>query len=145
MLTHYPAPAAGRIHPSIFPRAGASPARAPRMAALRAMLALVFAGAELNELVIAQQPGIGYLNLMVMQEQKLIEKHAKLAGLGDVKVTWQAINSGQAMNEALNADKLHIAAGMAILSFSVKSARDLIFGFLVLSSSGMVLSEAIPL
>lgn len=69
------------------------------------------AAAELNELVIAQQPGIGYLNLMVMKEQKLIEKHAKTAGLGDIKVTWQAINSGQAMNEALNADKLHIAAG----------------------------------
>lgn len=69
------------------------------------------AAAELNELVIAQQPGIGYLNLIVMKEQKLIEKHAKAAGLGDIKVTWQAINSGQAMNEALNTDKLHIAAG----------------------------------
>jgi NitT/TauT family transport system substrate-binding protein len=69
------------------------------------------AAAELNELVIAQQPGIGYLNLIVMKEQKLIEKQAKAAGLGDIKVTWQAINSGQAMNEALNANKLHIAAG----------------------------------
>ncbi|HEX4327407.1 MAG TPA: hypothetical protein VH105_11345, partial [Burkholderiales bacterium] len=69
------------------------------------------AAAELKELVIAQQPGIGYLNLIVMKEQKLIEKYAKAAGLGDIKVTWQAINSGQAMNEALNTEKLHIAAG----------------------------------
>jgi NitT/TauT family transport system substrate-binding protein len=69
------------------------------------------AAAELKELVIAQQPGISYLNLIVMKEQKLIEKYAKAAGLGDVKVTWQAINSGQAMNEALNTEKLHIAAG----------------------------------
>jgi len=69
------------------------------------------AAAELKELVIAQQPGIGYLNLMVMKEQKLIEKHAAAAGLGDVKVTWEAISSGAAMNEALNAEKLHIASG----------------------------------
>ena len=39
--------------------------------------------AEIN---VAQQYGIGYLPLMLMEEQKLIEKHAKAAGL-DVKVT----------------------------------------------------------
>jgi NitT/TauT family transport system substrate-binding protein len=69
------------------------------------------AAAELKELVIAQQPGIGYLNLMVMQEKKLIEKHALAAGLGDVKVTWLGISNGGAMNEALNSEKLNIAAG----------------------------------
>ena len=69
------------------------------------------AAAELKELVIAQQPGIGYLNLMIMQDKKLIEKHAKAAGLGDIKVTWQAISGGPAMTEALNTEKLHIAAG----------------------------------
>jgi NitT/TauT family transport system substrate-binding protein len=71
----------------------------------------IAARAELTELVIAQQPGIGYLNLIIMQEKKLIEKHAKAAGLGDVKVTWQAISGGSAMTDALNSGKLHIAAG----------------------------------
>jgi NitT/TauT family transport system substrate-binding protein len=116
MPTQCPAPLAGFAASPICPRS----LRARLRACLRALpltLGLSIASlavpahAELNELVIAQQPGIGYLNLMVMQEQKLIEKHAKAAGLGDIKVTWQAINSGQAMNEALNADKLHIAAG----------------------------------
>jgi NitT/TauT family transport system substrate-binding protein len=114
MQTLRPARKAGFASSMIFPRAlGIRIAGAVRTAALALALAgfAAPACAELGELVIAQQPGIGYLNLMVMQEQKLIEKHAKLAGLGDVKVTWQAINSGQAMNEALNADKLHIAAG----------------------------------
>jgi len=104
---------------AIFPRALLS--RTPlslfnlrRAAALLGVCLACAAGpaaAELQELVIAQQPGIGYLNLMVMQEQKLIEKYAKEAGLGDVKVTWQAITGGAAMNDALNSDKLHIASG----------------------------------
>jgi len=87
------------------------------MYALRKVLAMVLAcfcgsaAAELKELVIAQQPGIGYLNLMIMQDKKLIEKHAQAAGLNDLKVTWQAISGGSAMTEALNSDKLHIAAG----------------------------------
>ena len=95
---------------AIFPRLPIG-----RTPLLLLLATLLFAGncahAELKELVIAQQPGIGYLNLMVMQDKKLIEKYAQQTGLGDLKVTWQAIPSGQAMNEALNADKLHIAAG----------------------------------
>ena len=47
------------------------------------MLALLSpaVSAELAEINVAQQYGIGYLSLMVMEEQKLIEKHAKAAGL----------------------------------------------------------------
>ena len=47
--------------------------------------------AELAEINVAQQYGISYLPLMVMEEQKLIEKHAKAAGrrrqgrLGEVR------------------------------------------------------------
>jgi NitT/TauT family transport system substrate-binding protein len=114
MQTLRPARKAGFASPTIFPRALGNRISGALRTGLAALALAGFAApacAELSELVIAQQPGIGYLNLMVMQEQKLIEKHAKLAGLGDIKVTWQAINSGQAMNEALNADKLHIAAG----------------------------------
>jgi NitT/TauT family transport system substrate-binding protein len=87
------------------------------MYALRKVLAIALAcccgsaAAELKELVIAQQPGVGYLNLMIMQDKKLIEKHAQAAGLNDLKVTWQAISGGAAMTEALNSEKLHIAAG----------------------------------
>ena len=68
------------------------------------------ASAELPEINIAQQYGIGYLSLMVMEEQKLIEKHAKAAGV-DVKVNWAKFAGGNVMNDALLSGSLQIASG----------------------------------
>jgi len=65
---------------------------------------------ELAELNVAQQYGIGYLSLMLMEEQKLIEKHAKAAGL-DVKVSWAKFAGGNVMNDALLSGSLHVASG----------------------------------
>ena len=45
------------------------------------------AHAEMGEIHVSQQYGISYLPLMIMEDQKLIEKHAKAAGV-DVKVDW---------------------------------------------------------
>ena len=45
------------------------------------------AWAELSEIKVAKQYGIGYLPLMLMEDGKLIEKHAKAVGV-DVSVTW---------------------------------------------------------
>jgi len=66
--------------------------------------------AELAEINVAQQYGIGYLSLMVMEEQKLIEKHAKAAGL-DVKVNWAKFAGGNVMNDALLSGSLQFASG----------------------------------
>jgi len=68
------------------------------------------ARAELAELNVAQQYGIGYLQLMLMEEQKLIEKHAKAAGL-DVKVNWAKFAGGNVMNDALLSGSLQVASG----------------------------------
>ena len=68
------------------------------------------ARAELSEINVAQQYGIGYLPLMLMEEQKLIEKHAKAAGL-DVKVGWAKFAGGNVMNDALLSGSLHFASG----------------------------------
>ena len=59
---------------------------------------------------VAQQYGIGYLPLMLMEEQKLIEKHAKAAGL-DVKVNWAKFAGGNVMNDALLSGSLQFASG----------------------------------
>jgi NitT/TauT family transport system substrate-binding protein len=67
--------------------------------------------AEVNELKIAEQYGISYLPLMIMEDQKLVEKHAKAAGIGDLKVSWSKFAGGNVMNDALLSDSLHIAAG----------------------------------
>lgn len=76
-----------------------------------ALLTVAFASrAEVSELKVAEQYGIGYLPLMVMEDQKLVEKYAKEAGL-DVKVTWAKFAGGNVMNDALLSDSLHFAAG----------------------------------
>jgi NitT/TauT family transport system substrate-binding protein len=66
--------------------------------------------AELAEIKVAQQYGISYLPLMLMEEQKLIEKHAKAAGI-DVKVGWAKFAGGNVMNDALLSNSLQFASG----------------------------------
>jgi hypothetical protein len=96
---------------------GANPGGCP-MQKLRRLIALALAtvvlspaaSAELPEINIAQQYGIGYLSLMVMEEQKLVEKHAKAAGV-DVKVNWAKFAGGNVMNDALLSGSLQFASG----------------------------------
>jgi NitT/TauT family transport system substrate-binding protein len=78
--------------------------------ALAAAILSPAAYAELAEINVAQQYGIGYLSLMVMEEQKLIEKHAKAAGV-DVKVNWAKFAGGNVMNDALLSGSLQFASG----------------------------------
>ena len=59
------------------------------------------ARAEQAELRVAKQYGLGYLTMMVMEDQKIVEKNAKAAGLGDLKVTWATFRSSDVMNDAL--------------------------------------------
>jgi NitT/TauT family transport system substrate-binding protein len=66
------------------------------------LLASTFAAlAETSEVRITKQPGLLYLPMILMEEGKLIEKHAKAAGLGDVKASWITFNSGGAATDAL--------------------------------------------
>jgi NitT/TauT family transport system substrate-binding protein len=51
-------------------------------------LALGHAHAEVNEVRMSKQYGLPYLPMIVIEAQKLIEKHAAAAGLGEVKTTW---------------------------------------------------------
>jgi NitT/TauT family transport system substrate-binding protein len=67
--------------------------------------------AEVKEVKIAQQFGISYLPLMYMEHQKLLEKHAKALGAGDVTVSWAKFAGGNVMNEALLSGSLHFASG----------------------------------
>lgn len=57
---------------------------------------------------IAEQFGIVYLLLNVAQEQKLIEKHAKAAGV-EAKVEWVKLSGGSAVNDALLSGNIEIA------------------------------------
>jgi NitT/TauT family transport system substrate-binding protein len=68
------------------------------------------ARAEMSEINVAQQYGISYLPLMLMEEKKLIEKHAKAAGV-EVKVGWSKFAGGNVMNDALLSGSLQFASG----------------------------------
>src|SRR5436190_8229513 len=69
------------------------------------------ARAELAEIKVAQQYGIGYLPLMLMEEQKLVEKYAKANGIPDLKVGWAKFAGGNVMNDALLSNSLQFASG----------------------------------
>src|SRR5690349_9369816 len=65
--------------------------------------------AEASALRVAKQYGLGYLQFMVMEDQKLVEKHAKAAGLGEVDVQWGTFRSSDVMNDALISGNLDFA------------------------------------
>lgn len=74
-----------------------------------ALASVCLAARAEGKISIAQQFGIGYLLLDVIQDQKLIEKHGKAAGL-EVKVEWNQISGATAMNEALLAQSLDVVS-----------------------------------
>ena len=83
----------------------------PLLVAAAGIGAVPAQAAEVSELKIAQQFGIGYLPLTIMKANGLVEKHLKAAGLADTKVNWMVLASGQPMNDALLSGSLHIASG----------------------------------
>lgn len=68
------------------------------------------ARAEVGEIKVAQQYGISYLPLMLMEEGKLIEKHAKAAGI-ELTVSWVKFAGGNVMNDAIISGDLAFASG----------------------------------
>jgi sulfonate transport system substrate-binding protein len=64
-------------------------------------VAIVPALAEQNEIRISKQPGLQYMPQLVMEQNRLIEKHARQMGLGDIKVSWVLLNSGGTAVDAL--------------------------------------------
>ena len=87
-----------------------------RRAALGTALALPAlrrAHAELNEVLIAKQFGTLYLQQDVMEQHKLIEKHAARLGLPNLKAQYVRLGGTGPVTEALLAGSLHFASGGA--------------------------------
>jgi NitT/TauT family transport system substrate-binding protein len=70
-----------------------------------------FSLAEVKEVRIAKQYGLPYLPLIIAEENKLIEKQAKAAGLGDIKVTWATLGNGASANDALLSGSVDFISG----------------------------------
>jgi len=77
--------------------------------ALAALLALP-AAAESNRIAVAQQYGVSFLPLMIMERDKLVEKHGKAAGLGDVQVSWVKVAGPSVMNDGVISGALQFIA-----------------------------------
>lgn len=67
------------------------------------------AGAEVDEVRIVRQLGLSFLPLMVMEEEKLFEKHAAERGISTTP-SWVTLATPAAANEALLSDTVDIIA-----------------------------------
>ena len=68
------------------------------------------AHAEVSEVRISKGFGITYLPLYVAEADKLVEKHAKAAGLGDVKVNWLLIDGAVQVNDGMLTGVMDVAS-----------------------------------
>jgi NitT/TauT family transport system substrate-binding protein len=121
--------------------------------ALAAAAALALAAlplrAEVSEVRISKGFGILYLPLIVMQDQKLLEKQAAKAGLGELKVTWLTIDGGNIINDAMLAGTLDIAGTGApgfvtLWSKGKGSPRTEVIGVSGLSATSLYLNSNRP-
>jgi NitT/TauT family transport system substrate-binding protein len=76
-----------------------------------ALVPLFVDTASAQEVRIARQFSMGYLQFNIMEHEKLLEKHAAALGLKDVKIAWTIFNGPDAMNNALISDSVDIVAG----------------------------------
>src|SRR5450631_4834011 len=59
------------------------------------------ATAQVTAIRLGKQYGLPYLPQMVMESQKLIEKHAEKIGVPGLKVEWMTVSGPGALNDGL--------------------------------------------
>jgi NitT/TauT family transport system substrate-binding protein len=94
--------------------AGRRAMRLPAVATLAGValtLSATVVAAQTPEIRFARQFSMGYLQFNLMERHHLLEKHAKAAGIPEVKVTWATFNSPAAMNDALLSGSVDIVSG----------------------------------
>jgi NitT/TauT family transport system substrate-binding protein len=100
---------------------------------------------EQKELRISKQYGLGYLPLIVLEGQKLLEKNAREAGLGELKVEWVTFGGGATANDALLSGNVDLISGgvapAVILWDKTKGAAKLLAA---LNESPVILNTSNP-
>src|ERR1700737_1400269 len=87
-----------------------SPALRALFVFLLGLLVAAGARAEVPEVRISHGYGVLYLPLMIMASEKLVEKNARAAGLGEVKATYVVLDGGNVINDAMLLGALDIAS-----------------------------------
>src|SRR5258708_22981722 len=102
------------------------------------------AQAEAQEIRLAKQFSMGYVQFNIIEHRQLIERHAKVQGLGDVKVTWATFNGPNAMNDALISGSVDVVAGgvpaLLTLWAKTKATTQAVRGISALSSQPFLLN-----
>jgi NitT/TauT family transport system substrate-binding protein len=100
------------------------------------------AAAEANVVRVAKQFGVGYMQYMVMQELKLVEKHAKAAGL-DVTTEWATFRSSDVMNDALISSSVDFVSlgvpGIITINSKTKGTSNEVKGVMGLNAAPLML------
>jgi NitT/TauT family transport system substrate-binding protein len=78
---------------------------------LAVLMPVSLAQAEVPEVRFARQFSMGYLQFNVIEHERLIQKHAALLGIPDVKVTGVRFNGPTMMNDSLLSDSVDIVGG----------------------------------
>src|SRR5262249_26871695 len=68
------------------------------------------ARAEVGEVTIAQQFGVSFLPLMLMERDGLIEKRARAGGIDTLKTNWLKVAGPSVMNDGLISGTIHFAS-----------------------------------
>ncbi len=68
------------------------------------------AKAEVNEIKLGKQYGLPYIQFVIMEDQKLIEKNAKAQGLGDIKVEWTTLGGPAQINDGIISGAIDVGA-----------------------------------
>jgi NitT/TauT family transport system substrate-binding protein len=79
--------------------------------ALAALLGVSLAHADVTELRVGRTPTLSQLPIYVLEGEKLLEKHARASGLGDVAVKYVDVTGGAVLNDMLLANNLEFATG----------------------------------
>jgi NitT/TauT family transport system substrate-binding protein len=118
------------------------------------LIALMFAwavgpvGAETQEIRFAKQTSMGYVQFNILERQKLLEKHARAQGLGEIKVTWATFSGPDAMNTALLAGDVDVVSGgvpaLVILWAKTQGTPQEVRGISALSSQPFLLNTRNP-
>ncbi len=123
----------------------------PITAAACALAAILMASptrAEVNEIRLAKQFSMGYVQFNILEHRGLIEQHAKALGLGDVKVVWATFNGPNAMNDALVSGSVDVVSGgvpgLVTLWAKTKGTAQEVRGIAALSSQPFLLNTRNP-
>jgi len=76
------------------------------------------ASAEVAEITFARLPNFPFLPLVVMEGEKLVQKHAAAAGLGEIKVSYMPMNMSTLVSDALVTGRAQFA-GSGLVPFLI--------------------------